>query len=130
MLKEEFENIGVEVHHKAIEKITGSVYDNAQLTRDFKNERYPNIVVTVDLLSTGIDIPSIGNIVFMRRVRSRILYEQMLGRATRLCPEIGKESFKIFDAVKLYEALKDFTQMQTVSNPGYSFAQLVEETER
>ncbi|KQM45886.1 type I restriction-modification system endonuclease [Chryseobacterium sp. Leaf201] len=130
MLKEEFEKIGIEVHNKAIEKITGSVYENAQLTRDFKNERYPNIVVTVDLLSTGIDIPSICNIVFMRRVRSRILYEQMLGRATRLCPEIGKEAFKIFDAVKLYEALKDYTQMQTVSNPSYSFTQLVKETGR
>lgn len=130
MLKEEFEKIGVEVHNKAIEKITGSVYENAQLTRNFKNERYPNIVITVDLLSTGIDIPSICNIVFMRRVRSRILYEQMLGRATRLCPEIGKEAFKIYDAVKLYEALKDYTQMQTVSNPSYSFEQLVDETER
>lgn len=130
MLKEEFEKIGIDVHHKAIQKITGSVYENVQLTRDFKNERYPNIVVTVDLLTTGIDIPTICNIVFMRRVRSRILYEQMLGRATRLCPEIGKEAFKIFDAVKLYEALKDFTQIQTVSNPSYSFAQLIEETER
>jgi len=130
MLKEEFYNIGVEVHNKAIEKITGSVYENAQLTRDFKNERYPNIVITVDLLSTGIDIPSICNIVFMRRVRSRILYEQMLGRATRLCPEIGKEAFRIYDAVRLYEALQDYTQMQTVSNPSYSFEQLVEETER
>lgn len=130
MLKEEFEAIGVDVHHKAIQKVTGSVYDNTQLTRDFKNERYPNIVVTVDLLSTGIDIPSICNIVFMRRVRSRILYEQMLGRATRLCPEIGKEAFKIFDAVKLYEALKDYTQMQTVSNPSYSFEQLIDETNR
>ena len=130
MLKEEFEAIGVDVHHKAIQKVTGAVYENAQLTRDFKNERYPNIVVTVDLLTTGIDIPSICNIVFMRRVRSRILYEQMLGRATRLCPEIGKEAFKIFDAVKLYEALQDYTQMQTVSNPTYSFEQLVDETQR
>jgi type I restriction enzyme R subunit len=130
MLGEEFEKIGVDVHEKAIQKITGSVYDNAQLTRDFKNERYPNIVVTVDLLTTGIDVPSICNVVFMRRVRSRILYEQMLGRATRLCPTIGKESFKIFDAVRLYEALKDYTQIQTVGNPSYSFQQLVEETER
>jgi len=130
MLGEEFEKIGVDVHEKAIQKITGSVYDNAQLTRDFKNERYPNIVVTVDLLTTGIDVPSICNIVFMRRVRSRILYEQMMGRATRLCPEIGKESFKIFDAVRLYEALKDYTQIQTVGNPSYTFQQLVEETQR
>lgn len=130
MLIEEFRNIGVEVHHNAIEKITGSVYDNAQLTRDFKNERYPNIVVTVDLLTTGIDVPNICNLVFMRRIRSRILFEQMLGRATRLAPEIGKEYFRIYDAVRLYEALEDYTQMQTVSNPSYTFSQLVEEAEK
>ena len=57
--------------------------------RRFKNETYPNIVVTVDLLTTGIDVEEIENLVFMRRIRSRILFEQMLGRATRLCPEIG-----------------------------------------
>jgi type I restriction enzyme R subunit len=56
----------------------------------------PKIVVTVDLLTTGIDVPSITNLVFLRRVKSRILYEQMLGRATRLCPDIGKETFRIF----------------------------------
>lgn len=127
LLIEEFENIGVDVHHKAIQKITGSVYDNAQLTRDFKNERYPNIVVTVDLLTTGIDVPYISNLVFMRRIRSRILFEQMMGRATRLAPEIGKEYFRIFDAVRLYEALEDYTQMQTVSNPSYTFEELVEQ---
>ncbi len=129
LLKEEFENIGIDLHDKAIQKITGSVYDNEQLTRDFKNERYPNIVVTVDLLTTGIDVPKISNLVFLRRVRSRILYEQMLGRATRLCPEIGKEVFKIFDAVRLYEAMEDFTTMKPVSSPSFSFKQLFEEVD-
>lgn len=130
LLYEEFANIGLDVHEKAIEKITGSVYENSQLTRDFKNERYPNIVVTVDLLTTGIDVPPITNLVFLRRVRSRILYEQMIGRATRLCPEIGKESFKIFDAVRLYEAMEEFTTMKPVGNPSFSFHQLAEETEK
>ena len=37
-------------------------------------------------------------------MNSRILYEQMIGRATRQCPEIGKEVFRIFDAVDLYVA--------------------------
>jgi type I restriction enzyme R subunit len=40
-------------------------------------------------------------------VNSRILFDQMLGRATRLCDPIGKESFRIFDAVRLYEALQN-----------------------
>ncbi|MGL4583400.1 MAG: type I restriction-modification system endonuclease, partial [Flavobacterium sp.] len=131
ILKEEFEAMGVDLHRDAIEKITGSVYNNAELTKKFKNEQYPNIVVTVDLLTTGIDIPAICNLVFLRKVRSRILYEQMKGRATRLCPEIGKESFRIYDAVNLYEDMKHFTDMKpVVVNPTYTFSELVEQTER
>ena len=89
----------------------------------------PNIAVTVDLLTTGIDVPRIANLVFLRRVRSRILYEQMIGRATRLCPEIGKERFRIFDAVDLYSAIQDVTDMKpVVVNPLVTFEQLVKES--
>jgi len=66
----------------------------------FKNGRFPNVVVNVDLLTTGVDVPAIDTLVFMRRVKSRILFEQMLGRATRPCPDIGKTHFRIFDAVR------------------------------
>lgn len=124
ILYEEFEKIGIDVHQDAIKKITGSIKDPAGETKKFKNEKYPNIVVTVDLLTTGIDVPAICNLVFLRAVKSRILYEQMIGRATRLCDEIGKESFKIYDAVRLYEAMQDKTQMVAVSNPSVSFKQL------
>ena len=103
ILKKEFEKAGIEIDDEAILKITGSVYQPQEQLNKFKNERYPNIVVTVDLLTTGVDIEEICNLVFLRRVRSRILYEQMLGRATRRADHIGKEVFKIFDAVKLYE---------------------------
>lgn len=128
IFKEEFENIGVEVHNECIKKITGKSYNPDELVRRYKNEKFPNIAVTVDLLTTGIDVPSISNLVFLRRVKSRILYEQMLGRATRLCPEINKEVFRIYDAVKLYDALQDYTQMKPVSpNPGTTFKQLVAE---
>lgn len=127
MLFEEYATIGVDIPQDAIKKITGKAYKPEDLTKYFKNEKYPNIVVTVDLLTTGVDVPEITNLVFLRRVNSRILFEQMLGRATRLCPDIGKEYFRIYDAVNIYEALSGFTQMQTVSNPSYSFSQLVEE---
>jgi type I restriction enzyme R subunit len=129
ILFEEFEAIGIDVPQGAIQKLTGNVYDVENLTARFKNEKFPNIVVTVDLLTTGIDVPQICNLVFLRRVRSRILFEQMLGRATRLCPEINKQFFKIYDAVRVYEALEDFTQMKTVSNPSISFQKLIEELE-
>ena len=73
-------------------------------------------------------MPSITNLVFLRRVNSRILYEQMIGRATRLCPEIGKEVFRIFDAVDLYPHLQNLTDMKpVVVNPSISFEQLVKE---
>ncbi|UJP65172.1 type I restriction-modification system endonuclease [Mongoliitalea daihaiensis] len=127
-LKEEFEAIGVEVADNAIQKITGKSYNPQEQLNRFKNEKYPNIAVTVDLLTTGIDVPAICNLVFIRRIKSRILYEQMLGRATRRCDEIGKEVFRIYDAVKIYETLEDFTQMKpVVANPKVSFQQLVEE---
>jgi type I restriction enzyme, R subunit len=129
-LKEEFEAIGVEVPDNSIQKITGKSYDPEEQVARFKNEKYPNIVVTVDLLTTGVDVPSICNLVFLRRIKSRILYEQMLGRATRRCDEIGKEVFQIYDAVRIYETLEDFTQMKPiVANPKASFTQLVEELE-
>lgn len=117
-----------EVNDNAVAKITGTVDAPLEAIRRFRNERYPNVVVTVDLLTTGIDVPKIANIVFLRRVGSRILYEQMLGRATRLCSEIGKERFRIFDAVDLYAALKDLTDMKpVVVNPLVTFEQLAKE---
>lgn len=118
LLKEAYEEKGIPVDDDAIEKITGYIrHPNKEIKR-FKNEKYPKIVVTVDLLTTGIDVPEISNLVFLRRVRSRILYDQMLGRATRLCPEIGKTSFKVYDAVHLYDTLQDITDMKPlVANP-------------
>lgn len=128
LFKEEFKEIGIEPGDNAVAKITGKSYDPLELIKLFKNEKFPNIAVTVDLLTTGIDVPPICNLVFMRRVRSRILYEQMLGRATRLCDDIGKEAFRIFDAVRIYEALEDFTNMKpVVANPSTTFGELVNE---
>lgn len=120
-----------EIEDAAIRKITGSVDRPGDLIRSYRNDALPKIAVTVDLLTTGIDVPSIENLVFLRRVNSRILYEQMLGRATRQCPEIGKEIFRIFDAVDLYPHLQNLTQMKpVVVNPSISLEQLFEEFAR
>ena len=128
LLKEAFTEAYGEVEDDAVQKITGAADKPLEKIRHYKNERLPNVAVTVDLLTTGIDVPEIVNLVFIRRVRSRILYEQMLGRATRLCPDIGKEFFRVYDAVDLYAALEPFTSMKpVVTRPKISFAQLVEE---
>src|SRR5258708_24637577 len=101
------------------------------MIRRFRNDALPSVAVTVDLLTTGIDVPKIVNLVFIRRVNSRILYDQMLGRGTRLCPEIGKETFRIFDAVGIYDALQPLPAMKpVVVNPKLTLTQLLEEFAR
>ncbi len=111
-----------------VQKLTGEVDQISKLILGFRNDPLPKVAVTVDLLTTGIDVPRICNLVFMRRVNSRILYEQMLGRATRLCPEIGKESFRIFDAVDLYAHLQDLTDMKPVAaDPNFTLTRLFDE---
>lgn len=82
-----------------VKKITGSpsVDRPLQRIREFRNRPNPRIVVTVDMLTTGVDIPSLEFLVFMRPVKSRILWVQMLGRGTRRCPDINKKNFTIFD---------------------------------
>lgn len=103
-----------------VQKITGSqsVDRPLQRIREFRNRPNPSIVVTVDMLSTGVDVPAIEFVVFMRPVKSRILWTQMLGRGTRLCPEINKSHFTIFDCFdgSLIEYFKNTTEF-TIEPP-------------
>ena len=116
----------------AIRKITGIIENGNQkkireAVQHFKNEAYPSIVVTADLLTTGIDVPAITTLVFLRRVKSRILFEQMLGRAPRLCSAIHKEAFDIYDPVGTYAALEKVSDMKPVAaNPKETFAKLLD----
>jgi type I restriction enzyme R subunit len=130
-LKDAFTTAYGDIDDAAIKKITGSVDRVGKLIKQFRNDELPKIAVTVDLLTTGVDVPRIENLVFIRRVNSRILYEQMLGRATRLCDEIGKETFRIFDAVDLYSKLQNLTDMRpVVVTPNITVEQLFEELSR
>ena len=112
ILKNIYSEYGVD--NDAIMKITGSVGGGnpkkvQEAIKRFKNERYPSIAVTVDLLTT------------------RILFEQMLGRATRLCPKIHKTHFEIYDPVGVYESLEAVNTMKpVVANPSASFGQLLD----
>jgi type I restriction enzyme R subunit len=73
------------------------------LIDDFSNkERSPHIAISVDMLDTGIDIPEVVNLVFFKMVRSKTKFWQMLGRGTRLCPNLfepgqDKDCFQLFD---------------------------------
>jgi type I restriction enzyme R subunit len=80
-------------------RITRSERNSHQLERNFGivGPGKPRVAVTVDLLSTGFDAPDVRNIVFVRPLRSAILYKQMKGRGTRTCEDIDKRYFTIFD---------------------------------
>ena len=80
-------------------RITRAERNSHQLERNFAivGPSKPRIAVTVDLLTTGYDAPDVRNIVFVRPLRSAILYKQMKGRGTRLCEDINKRYFTIFD---------------------------------
>lgn len=80
-------------------RITRAERNSHQLERNFAivGPSKPRIAVTVDLLTTGFDAPDVKNVVFVRPLRSSILYKQMKGRGTRLCEDINKRYFTIFD---------------------------------
>ena len=72
------------------------------LIRKFETESNFQIAVSVDMLDTGIDVPSVLNLVFFKPVKSYIKFMQMIGRGTRLCPNLfgvgqHKTRFLIFD---------------------------------
>ncbi len=81
-----------------VAKITGTVDRPLQRIKEFRNRPNPAVVVSVDLMSTGVDIPDLEFIVFLRPVKSRILFEQMLGRGTRKgFHHPDKSHFTVFD---------------------------------
>ena len=128
LLKDAFRNKYGELSEHAIIKITGASDRPQELIRHYRNETNPTIAVTVDLLTTGVDVPRISNLVFLRRVGSRILFEQMLGRATRRADDIGKETFRIYDPVGAYEAATSYSTMQpVVQQPKRTFATLAQD---
>lgn len=86
-----------------IKQIDYSINYVETLIDDFSTkDKMPQIAVSVDMLDTGIDIPEILNLVFFKKVRSYAKFWQMIGRGTRLCPNLfgeglDKEKFLIFD---------------------------------
>jgi type I restriction enzyme R subunit len=83
--------------------IAHSVNYAQSLIDDFSNRaKNPQIAISVDMLDTGIDVPEVLNLVFFKAVRSKVKFLQMIGRGTRLCPDLfapgtHKTEFFIFD---------------------------------
>lgn len=76
---------------------------------DFKKpDECPFITVTVDMLETGVDVPEITNLLFAKKVYSRIKFDQMIGRGTRLCGDLfgegeDKKEFYVFDYMRNFQ---------------------------
>jgi type I restriction enzyme R subunit len=89
------------------------------LIDDFsRKDKSPHIAISVDMLDTGIDVPEAVNLVFFKVVRSKTKFWQMIGRGTRLCPDLfgpgqDKEFFYVFDYC---ENLKYFSQNPEATN--------------
>ena len=105
------------------------------LIANFRNTYYPRIAVTVDMVATGTDIKPLEVLLFLRQVRSRVLFEQMLGRGTRIInpndlqavtPDArNKDRFVIIDAVGIVE--QDKVDTQTLERKrSKTFRQLLE----
>ncbi len=73
--------------------------DASTIIKRFKEEEFPKILVSVNMLDTGFDCPEVVNLVMARFTQSAILYQQMRGRGTRKAPHIYKASFTMFDFV-------------------------------
>lgn len=134
-LTEMFNEVYSDKPNDYVRKITYTTDNSEDVLNNFKNEYMePTIAVTVEMVSTGTDVPPLQNIVFARPVKSPILYNQMMGRGTRTCESIGKEKFTIFDCVGVIEYFQDqkhppFDQYRTMDDQGGDEKETVESEE-
>lgn len=102
----------------------------SSLIEDFSDyTKMPQIAISVDMLDTGIDIPEIVNLVFFKEVKSKVKFLQMIGRGTRLCPDLfgwgkDKKEFYIFDVCQNFEFFAQNPKSKE-STIGMSLSQLI-----
>jgi type I restriction enzyme R subunit len=78
-------------------------YAQSLLEDEFSvKDKEPHIAISVDMLDTGVDVPEVANLVFFKPIYSKIKFWQMIGRGTRLCPDLfgpgqDKQDFRVFD---------------------------------
>ena len=124
--------------NKFCKKITyRSEEDPKTVLSQFRNDYYPRIAVTVDMIATGTDIRPLEVLVFMRDVKSRSYYEQMKGRGTRTCSleqlkatgtptaKFTKDHFVIIDAIGVEQSQKTDSR-PLEKKPGISLKDLLQ----
>ncbi len=111
--------------------------DPKTVLTQFRNDYYPRVAVTVDMIATGTDIRPLEVLLFMRDVKSKSYYEQMKGRGTRLCDveelklkgspaaKFSKDHFVIIDAIGVEKTQKTDSR-PLEKKPGMSLKEVVE----
>ncbi len=98
-------------------KCTAAAHDN-HLPEFKDNQAQYFIATTVDLLSTGVDVPAVRNVVFFRYVKSPVSFHQMVGRGTRIHPATDKYMFRIYDYTNAARLLgEDFKRRISPERP-------------
>ncbi|MDQ0390684.1 DEAD/DEAH box helicase family protein [Labrys monachus] len=87
-----------------------------------KKDANPHIAISVDMLDTGIDVPEIVNLVLFKLIRSKTKFWQIMGRGTRLCPDLfgpgeDKEFFRVFDYCQNLEFFRQNPEPDEGRNP-------------
>lgn len=124
--------------NKFCKKITyQSKEDPKTVLSQFRNDYYPRIAVTVDMIATGTDIRPLEVLLFMRDVKSKSYYEQMKGRGTRTCSleqlratgtpsaKYTKDHFVIIDAIGVEQSQKTDSR-PLEKNPGMSLKDVLQ----
>ena len=106
-------------HHPHLKGTFARVIDNyakyaqSLLEDEFSvKDKEPHIAISVDMLDTGVDVPEVANLVFFKPVYSKIKFWQMIGRGTRLCPNLfgpgdDKQDFRVFDFCFNFDFFKE-----------------------
>lgn len=109
MIKERFDVLYPEKGPDYAQVITYAInYAQSRIDSFSVKNKLPQIAISVNMLDTGIDVPEVVNLVFFKKVRSKVMFWQMIGRGTRLSenlfgPSLDKKEFLIFDYGQNFE---------------------------
>lgn len=121
---ERFQKIYPQLGMDFCKLIDSHVEGNLTLIEQFEvRGGMPQIAVSVDMMDTGIDVPDVVNLVFFKQVRSKIKFLQMIGRGTRLSPDmfgpgLNKQGFLIFDYYDNFRYFSTTGTWSTVEGSG------------
>ena len=129
-IEERFNKLYPQYHGEFARVIDNHVNYASSLIEDFSDvSKMPQIAISVDMMDTGIDVPEVANLVFFKEVKSKVKFLQMIGRGTRLCPDLfglgkDKKEFYIFDACQNFEFF-DQNPKGKESTMGISISQFI-----